>query len=84
MKKVVDSKLLFSESRRMFGFAEHTQAEQSAFVSRIIAHDVRVADLAAVDELCQARQLAESAFQIELVALVCDEVNVAFTGVKHI
>ena len=84
MKKVVVSVIKWvSALSGMLGVSEHIQPEQTALVDRIVAHDERLGDLAALDQSCQTDQLAELAFQVELVALVGNQINVALASVKY-
>ena len=91
MKKVVISKFkrwfLFSAFRcclrGVFDFAEHVQSEELALVGRVVTKDISFGDLTALDELRQTEQLAELASQIDFVALVGYEVDIAFASVKH-
>ena len=91
MKKVVISKLkVVSVSQRkpialrgVLGVAEHVQSEELALVSGAVAEDKCLGDLTAFDELRQTEQLAELTSQIDLVAFVSDEVDIAFASVKH-
>ena len=68
----------------MLGVAEHIQSEKSALVLRIVAENVSLGDLTALDELRQTDQLAELTLQIQLVALVGNEIDAAFASVKHV
>jgi len=84
MKKVVVSVIKWvSALSAMLGVSEHIQPEQTALIDRIVAHDERLGDLAALDQSCQTDQLAELAFQVELVALVGNQINVALASVKY-
>lgn len=75
--------VFFASLRGMLDVTEHIQSEKSALVSGIVTEDISLGDLTAVDELRQTEQLAELASQIDFVALVRYEIDIAFASVKH-
>ena len=56
--------------------------DKNLLILDVVADQSRVGDDAAFDELLKTDQLAELALQVELVALVCYQVNVALAFVN--
>ena len=56
--------------------------DKNLLILDVVADQSRVGDDAAFDELLKTNQLAELALQVELVALVCYQVNVALAFVN--
>jgi hypothetical protein len=96
MKKVVISKLkvvsVFTAlpdsksgcSGGMPGRAEHIQSEKLLLVGRLVTKDERLGDSAAFHQSGDPEQLAQSASQVELIALTGDKIHVTFATVKHV
>ena len=97
MKKVVISKIkwflffwinpkigLIGCSGAMLGIAEHIQSEKLLLIVGVVTEDECLGDLTALHEPGDTEQLAQSAFQVELVAFTGDKIDVAFATVKHV
>ena len=56
--------------------------DQDLFVLDVVADQRRVGDDAALDELLKTNELAKLALEVELVALVCYQINVALAFVN--
>ena len=68
----------------MIGITEHIESEELLLVFGSVTVDKSLCDLTAFYQSCQADQLAELAFQIELVSLVGNKIDVAFASVEHV
>ena len=73
----------FLSNLRLGRIAEEVESEELAFVILVFAKDACLGNLAALDQLGQAYQLAKLASEVESVAFVSYKIHVAFAGIQH-
>jgi hypothetical protein len=84
--RIFETHLRFAPAHRLFRVlpigAEKVEAEKLGLILRIFTDDERLGDFATLNQFGQADQLAEFAFQVKVIPLAGNKIDMSFTLVK--